>query len=60
MGVAPWTRYASSDGLNIAYQVLGEGPPDVVCVAGWLTHLDVMWEDVGFRHFATRLSSSAG
>ena len=56
MGVAPRTRYASSDRWNIAYQVLGEGPPDVVCVAGWLTNLDVMWEDVGFRHFATRLS----
>ena len=56
MAVTPRTRYASSDGLNIAYQVLGEGPPDVVCVAGWLTHADLMWEDVGFRHFATRLS----
>ena len=56
MAVAPRTRYADSDGLNIAYQVLGDGPPDVVCVAGWLTHADVVWEDVGFRHFATRLS----
>jgi class 3 adenylate cyclase len=54
--VAPRTGYATSDGLSIGYRVLGEGPPDVVCVAGWLTHLDVMWEDVGFRHFATRLS----
>ena len=52
--------YANSHGLNIAYQTLGDGPPDVVCVAGWLTHLDVMWEDVGFRHFRHTVVPPAG
>jgi len=57
VAVFPQTGYARVDGLNIGYQVFGTGPPDLVCVAGWLTHLDVMWEDLGFRHFVTRLSA---
>jgi pimeloyl-ACP methyl ester carboxylesterase len=36
--------------------VLSDGPPDVVFVRAWVAHLDVNWEDVGFRHFLTRLS----
>ena len=37
-------RYASGSGVEIAYQVLGNEPHDVVWVAGAVTHLDVMWE----------------
>jgi class 3 adenylate cyclase len=45
----PETRYASSDGVNIAYQVLGAGPPDLVLVLGWVTDmpsLEVRMDDV--------------
>lgn len=43
-------QYArSSDGLDIAYQVIGEGPVDVVFVSGFITHLDWSWE---LPHFA--------
>ena len=53
----PPVRYASSDGVEIAYQVIGEGPPDVVSVAGALTHLGVLWEHPGYRRFCEQLAS---
>jgi class 3 adenylate cyclase/pimeloyl-ACP methyl ester carboxylesterase len=38
-------RYArSADGIDIAYQMVGEGPVDVVLVPGFISHLDLMWE----------------
>ncbi len=43
-------RYAeSADGLDIAYQVIGNGPVDLVFVSGFITHLDWSWE---LPHFA--------
>ncbi len=33
----PETRYADSGGVNIAYQVLGDGPRDLVFVMGWVS-----------------------
>ncbi|HEX5950354.1 MAG TPA: alpha/beta hydrolase, partial [Actinomycetota bacterium] len=41
----PETRYArSADGTFIAYQVVGEGPPDIVFFPGFIWHLEVQWE----------------
>ena len=40
----PQTRYARSGDVQIAYQVLGDGPIDLIWVAGYVTHLDVYWE----------------
>ena len=37
----PETRYARSSGVNIACQVLGEGPLDLVLVPGWVSNIDV-------------------
>jgi hypothetical protein len=37
-------RFARSGDVEIAYQVVGEGPIDLVYVAGSITHLQVMWE----------------
>jgi class 3 adenylate cyclase/pimeloyl-ACP methyl ester carboxylesterase len=56
-GSAPPVRYASSGEVDIAYQVLGDGPFDVVWVAGSVTHLDVMWEHPGYRRFCEQLAS---
>jgi hypothetical protein len=50
-------RYASGSGFEIAYQVLGNGPHDVVWVAGAVTHLDVMWDHPGYRRFCEQLAS---
>jgi pimeloyl-ACP methyl ester carboxylesterase len=52
----PETRYARSDGVNIAYQVTGEGPP-VVLVSGFVSHLELDWEEPRSAHFLERLSS---
>jgi class 3 adenylate cyclase/pimeloyl-ACP methyl ester carboxylesterase len=38
------TRFARSGDVDIAYQVIGEGPRDIVMTMGWVTNLDVMWE----------------
>jgi class 3 adenylate cyclase/pimeloyl-ACP methyl ester carboxylesterase len=43
--VQPETKYAWLGRDRIAYQVMGEGPPDLVVTAGSFTHIDAMWED---------------
>lgn len=53
----PETRYARSGELNIAYQVLGEGPLDVVFVPGIISHLDLQWGIPGTQRFFERLAS---
>jgi class 3 adenylate cyclase len=42
--LAPETRYAQSGGVNIAYQVVGDGPVDLVYVPGWVSHVELAWE----------------
>jgi class 3 adenylate cyclase/dienelactone hydrolase len=54
---APEIRYAPSGEIDIAYQVLGEGPPDLIWAAGAMTHLGVMWEHPGYRRFCEQLAS---
>ena len=54
---APEVRYASSGEVEIAYQVLGDGPVDLVWIAGSVTHLGVLWEHPGYRHFCEQLAS---
>jgi len=51
------TRYAMSGEVNIAYQVVGEGPLDLVFVSGWVSNLDLMWEDPSYARFLRRLAS---
>jgi class 3 adenylate cyclase len=54
----PETRYAQrSDGVTIAYQVLGDGPLDLVFCAGFISHLDLQWTNPGITRFFRRLSS---
>ena len=43
----PETRYARSGDVMIAYQVLGEGPSDVVYVPGSVSHVEMQWEAAG-------------
>jgi class 3 adenylate cyclase len=57
--VRPPTRYARSGDLSIAYQVLGSGPFDLVLVHGWLSHLDMQWDEPHMAAFLTRLASFA-
>jgi class 3 adenylate cyclase len=55
---APTTRYVRrSDGVSIAYQVIGEGPADLLYVPGFISHLDLMWAEPGFVALLRRLTS---
>jgi pimeloyl-ACP methyl ester carboxylesterase len=51
------TRYAKSGEVHIAYQVVGEGPVDLVLVQGWVWNLELFWEDPGWSAFCERLAS---
>jgi pimeloyl-ACP methyl ester carboxylesterase len=53
----PPTRYARSDDIDIAYQVVGDGPIDLVFVMGWVSHLDMFWTEPSFARFLRRLSA---
>lgn len=53
----PETRYAQNGDVNIAYQVVGDGPIDIVFVMGWVSHLEYFWEEPHFAAFLNRLAS---
>jgi len=53
----PKVHYARSGDVNIAYEVLGDGPRDLVFVMGWISHLDYFWTEPSFARFLRRLAS---
>ena len=53
----PETQYARSGDVNIAYQVVGEGSLDLVYVPGWVSNVEMMWEEQAMAHFLERLAS---
>src|SRR5207302_365115 len=53
----PTTQYAKSGDASIAYQVVGDGPLDVVLVLGFATHLELQWEMPPSALFFERISS---
>lgn len=56
--MAPTTRYAKApDGVAIAYQVVGDGPRDLVWVPGWVSHLEAAWDEPTMARFFDRLAS---
>jgi len=55
----PRTEYAKSGELNIAYQVVGEGPIDLVFTFGWASHLDFQWTEPTLTRFLRRLARFA-
>jgi DNA-binding SARP family transcriptional activator/pimeloyl-ACP methyl ester carboxylesterase len=50
------TRYAERRGLHIAYQVIGTGPPDIVLVPGFVSHVERIWDEPRSRAVLTALS----
>jgi pimeloyl-ACP methyl ester carboxylesterase/class 3 adenylate cyclase len=53
----PETRYAKApDGTSIAYQVLGDGPVDLVYASGIWSNVELMWEEPRWAHFLERLA----
>jgi class 3 adenylate cyclase len=55
--VQPETKYARLGGDRIAYQVLGQGPPDLVMSRASFGHVDIAWEDPGIALFYRTLAS---
>ena len=53
----PETRYAKSGDVSIAYEVVGEGPLDLVFVPGWVSHVEIDWELPAYAHIFDRLAS---
>jgi class 3 adenylate cyclase len=51
------TRYARSGEVSIAYQVVGDGPFDLVYVPGFVSNIELMWEEPGLARFLERLAS---
>ena len=51
------TRYAKSGDLRIAYQVVGEGPIDLVWAPGYLSHLEQNQWWPGYAYFLERMAS---
>ena len=56
---APRVAYAHSGSVNIAYQVVGSGPVDLIFVMGWVSHLEYFWNEPSFARFLHRLASMA-
>jgi class 3 adenylate cyclase len=53
----PETRYArTDDGAHIAYQVLGDGPPDIVYANSYMGHIEVSWEYPAASNFYERMA----
>jgi len=55
--VRPETRYAKSGDISIAYQVMGEGPTDLVLVPGFVSHVELAWEEPSLARVLTTLAS---
>jgi pimeloyl-ACP methyl ester carboxylesterase len=53
----PRTRYAQSGDVSIAYQIVGEGPLDIVLAPGFPSHLEHAWTQPLLAHFYARLAS---
>jgi class 3 adenylate cyclase len=56
---APETKYTSSGDVSIAYQVMGDGPVDLIMVPGLLSHIEFFHELAGYTDFLRRLAGFA-
>ncbi len=53
----PQTRYAQSGRHHIAYQVVGDGPIDLLYVPTWISQVELLWEEPHLNRFFSRLAS---
>jgi class 3 adenylate cyclase len=54
--VEPVVKYAKTGDFNIAYQVVGDGPVDLLLLPGWVTHLELQWDVAPIARFLERLA----
>jgi len=55
--MAPRTKYARSGDLSIAYQVVGDGPVDLVHGPGFVSHVEYAWEEPVYARYLWRLAA---
>lgn len=55
--MVPEIRYTKSGDVSIAYQVFGKGPLDLVLIPGWVSNIEIFWEEPAVARFLTRLAS---
>jgi class 3 adenylate cyclase len=55
--MTPETHFAENDGVSIAYQVFGDGAQDLIYIPGWLSNLDLIWEEPRVARFLLSLAS---
>jgi class 3 adenylate cyclase/pimeloyl-ACP methyl ester carboxylesterase len=51
------TRYAKNGDVSLAYQVIGDGPRDLLLTSGWVVSMESIWEDPLYAEFVERLAS---
>ena len=53
----PETQYTRVGDIHIAYQVLGQGPPDILLLDQWFSHMEAQWDVRPLAEFRQRLAS---
>jgi pimeloyl-ACP methyl ester carboxylesterase len=53
----PETKFTQSGDVSVAYQVIGDGPRDLLIVPGFISHLETAWENPAYARFLERLAS---
>ena len=56
----PTTRYAKSGNVHVAYQVFGDGDIDLVFFPGFVSNIEIYWEEPHFARWLRKLASSTG
>lgn len=54
----PSTQFTSAGDVAIAYQIVGDGPVDLIYASGWLHNIDIIWEHDGYNRFLSRLAEN--
>lgn len=52
-------RYVSNGGIHIAYQIIGNGPVDLLFIHGFISNLEIAWEDAEYSDFFEQLGKFA-
>jgi pimeloyl-ACP methyl ester carboxylesterase len=55
----PEVRYVRREGISVAYQMFGSGTLDLLCIPGWVSHLESQWRYPPTAHFYSRLGEFA-
>jgi len=55
--MVPETHYVRTDGISVAYQLVGEGPADLLFVPGWVSNVEVFWEEPRVARFLQKLAA---